>query len=188
MPKILSPKVSQRTPPRPAASYRSSQRSSSGWGHTGPVYLPGELATPNGPSIKRTEAAKRYKVKAADLDTIIPTLRQANPMGGAPIRAYNEVDVRALAERVRPGKPLPEPATPVCSSSGDHSPILAPKQGQKILRTTAMNTYQLSSQQMDEILPVSATPNVHGTITRYYNVCDVEVLAARVAERRNMRH
>ncbi|KAJ7221144.1 hypothetical protein B0H12DRAFT_1151763 [Mycena haematopus] len=183
MPKFSSPKASQsQTPPRSTPTRtptRTPQRYPRGWNQAGPVYLPGELATPNGPSIKRTEATKRYKITAANLDTITPILRQANPMGGAPMQTYNEVDVRALAERVRPGKPLPEPATPMGSSSGDPSPALAPREGPKILRTAAMNEYNLSSQQMDQILPISATPNIHGSITRYYNVCDVEASTNR---------
>ncbi|KAJ7688388.1 hypothetical protein B0H17DRAFT_1068431 [Mycena rosella] len=137
------------------------------------------LTAPNGTSIKRTEAVKKYKVKPADLDTITPISRQLNHMdGSAPIQVYNECDVAALALKVRPGKPLPESALlagPSSSSGG-----LAKKNGARIMRTTAVKEFKLTPAQMDQLNPVSTTPNVYGGVTKYYNRCEVEALKLRL--------
>jgi hypothetical protein len=62
-------------------------------------------------------------------------------MGGpAPIQVYNECDVAALAQRIRPRKPLPELA-PI---AGPSSPvILAKKNGRRIMRTTAIKEFKV---------------------------------------------
>ncbi|KAJ6627474.1 hypothetical protein B0H10DRAFT_1994737 [Mycena sp. CBHHK59/15] len=140
------------------------------------------LAAPSGPSIKRTEATKRYKIKATDLDTIAPISRQPNHMGGsAPIQVYNECDVIALTEKIRPGKPLPLPQL----ASPSTSPIaLAKKSGRRIMRSTAIQEFNLTPAQMDQLNPVSTTPNAYGSVTKYYNRCDVENLKQRVQELR----
>jgi hypothetical protein len=60
--------------------------------------------------------------------------------GSAPIQVYNECDVAALAQRIRPGKPLPELA-PI---AGPSSPvILAKKNGRRIMRTTAIKEFKV---------------------------------------------
>ncbi|KAJ7087192.1 hypothetical protein B0H15DRAFT_843000 [Mycena belliarum] len=147
---------------------------------TAPSTIP--LTAPDGPSIKRTEATKKYKLKAADLDTITPISRQPNHMGGsAPIQVYNERDVAALALNLRPGKPLPELASVAGSSS---SGPLAHKHGRRIMKTSAMKEFKLSSSQMDQLKPVSMTPNAYGTVTKYYNRCDVENLKSRLEQLR----
>ncbi|KAJ7283451.1 hypothetical protein C8J57DRAFT_1120976 [Mycena rebaudengoi] len=139
------------------------------------------LAAPNGPSIKRTEAVKKYKIKATDLDTIQPISRQLNHMGGsAPIQVYNESDVVALTQRVRPGKPLPSDSTPASSSSTPAAVVLAKKNGRRIMRTTAIKEFKLTANQLDQLNPVSVAPNAYGTTTKYYNRCDVENLKQRV--------
>ncbi|KAJ6516247.1 hypothetical protein C8R45DRAFT_237348 [Mycena sanguinolenta] len=148
-----------------------------------PVTPSTDLATPNGPSISRTEAKNKYKVKTTDLDTIKPISRVPNRvhMGGALIQTYNECDVAALARRVRPGKPLPELA-PV---AGPSSPVgLANKNGPRIMRTTAMKEFKLTATQMDQLSPISMTPNGYGTVTKYYNRCDVENLKFRLEQLR----
>jgi len=147
-----------------------------------PITAPntGLLAKANGPSIKRTEATKKYKIKASDLDTITPISRQPNHMGGSALmQTYNECDVAALAQRLRPGKPLPELA-PV---AGPSSP-LAKKNGPRIMRTTAIREFKLTPTQMDQLNPVSMTPNAYGTVTKYYNRCDVENLKLRLEQLR----
>ncbi|KAJ6539000.1 hypothetical protein B0H19DRAFT_1176616 [Mycena capillaripes] len=138
------------------------------------------LATPNGPSIKRTEATKKYKIKATDLDTITPISRQPNHMGGSSlIQVYNECDVAALTQRM--GKPLPEVA-PMAPAA-----VLAKKNGPRIMRTTAMKEFKLTPTQIDQLNPVSATPNAYGTVTKYYNRCDVENLKLQLEQLRPAR-
>ncbi|KAJ7873332.1 hypothetical protein B0H14DRAFT_2720299 [Mycena olivaceomarginata] len=134
----------------------------------------GLLATPNGPSIKRTAAQTKYKVKPTDLDTITPISRQPNPMGGsAPMQIYNECDVAALAQKLRPGKPLPALAGP-SSPAG-----LAKKTGRQIMRSAAVKEFKLTPAQLDQLQPVSMKPNAYG-VTKYYNRCDVENLKLRL--------
>lgn len=58
--------------------------------------------------------------------------------GSAPIQVYNECDVAALAQRVRPGKPLPEMGS---SSAGPL--VLAKKNGPRIMRTTAVREFKV---------------------------------------------
>ncbi|KAJ6567215.1 hypothetical protein DFH09DRAFT_1156348, partial [Mycena vulgaris] len=96
----------------------------------------------------------------------------ATPNGSSIV--YNEYDVAALALMVRPGKPLPEVA-PVAGSNSSGG-ILAKKNGRRIMRTTAMKEFKLIPSQMDQLNPVSMTPNAYGTVTKYYNRCDVETL------------
>ncbi|KAF8211502.1 hypothetical protein K438DRAFT_1807425 [Mycena galopus ATCC 62051] len=139
------------------------------------------LATANGPSIKRTAAVKKYKIKLTDLDTIKPISQLVNRvvMGAALIQIYNELDVAALAQRVRPGKPLPE----LGSETAPSSPFkLAKKNGLRIMRTKAIQEFKLTPAQMDQLDPISATPNGYGTITKYYNRCDVENLKLRLEQ------
>ncbi|KAJ7734251.1 hypothetical protein B0H16DRAFT_1380762 [Mycena metata] len=135
----------------------------------------GPLATPNGPSIKRTEATKRYKIKPTDLDTILPISRQPNFMGGAWIQTYNEGDVATLALNRRPGKPLPQ-----LGPEADPSSPLAEKKGPRIMRTTAIKEFKLTASQLDELKPISATPNSYGTVTKFYNRSDVQDLKSRL--------
>ncbi|KAJ7179463.1 hypothetical protein C8R46DRAFT_1073836 [Mycena filopes] len=128
------------------------------------------LAEPRGPSIKRTAAMKKYKLKPAQLDTITPISQQPNHMGGSSlIQVYNEEDVAALALKVRPDLPLPE----LAPEAGPSTP-LAKKNGRRIMRTTAMKEFKLTPSQMDQLNPVAATPNAYGSVTKYYNRCDVE--------------
>ncbi|KAJ7781608.1 hypothetical protein B0H16DRAFT_1499041 [Mycena metata] len=167
MPKSSPAKSSVYSPSTP----KKKSRTYTVW--RSPITAPGTgpLATPNGPPIKRTEATKKYRIKATDLDTILPVSRQPNHMGGSSlIQVYNERDVATLALNLRPGKPLPE----LAPEAGPSSP-LAKKKGRRIMRTTAMNEFKLTPTQIDELNPVSTTPNAYGTVTRYYNRCDVEV-------------
>ncbi|KAJ7755650.1 hypothetical protein DFH07DRAFT_821307 [Mycena maculata] len=102
-------------------------------------------------------------------------------MGGSSlIQVYNECDVIKLALRL--GKPLPEDI-PI---AGERSPSesFARKNGPRIMRTTAIKKFNLKASQMDQLKPVSATPNAYGTLTRYYNRCDVENLKLRLDELR----
>ncbi|KAJ7367939.1 hypothetical protein DFH08DRAFT_829831 [Mycena albidolilacea] len=169
MPKTPSPTKSPSTPKKkhPSTVWRSPTK----------TVGTGLLATPNGPSIKRTAAQTKYKVKPTDLDTITPISRQPNPMGGsAPMQIYNECDVAALAQKLRPGKPLPALA-PV---AGPSSPAgLAKKTGRQIMRSAAAKEFKLTPAQLDQLQPVSMKPNAYG-VTRYYNRCDVESLKLRL--------
>ncbi|KAJ7237215.1 hypothetical protein B0H12DRAFT_1139447 [Mycena haematopus] len=176
IPQTPSPTKSSARPPSTPARKRPYVAGS-------PVTPSPDLAAPNGPSISRTEAKNKYKVKTTDLDTIKPIRRVRNyiNMGGALIQTYNECDVAALVRRLRPGKPLPELA-PVASPS---SPVaLAKKNGRRIMRTTAIREFKLTPTQMDQLNPVSMTPNGYGTITKYYNRCDVENLKLRLEQLR----
>ncbi|KAJ7667660.1 hypothetical protein DFH06DRAFT_1183196 [Mycena polygramma] len=174
-PTSKSPSKSPSTPKKP--------RTYTVW--RSPVTAPNTspLATPNGPSIKRTAAVTKYKIKPADLDTILPISRQPNHMGGsALIQVYNESDVAALTQRVRPGKPLPELA-PVAGPSS--AVVLAKKNGRQSNKPhflRLLNAFQLTSTQMDQLNPVSTTPNAYGTVTKYYNRCDVENLKLRIEQ------
>ncbi|KAJ7162574.1 hypothetical protein C8R43DRAFT_990762 [Mycena crocata] len=172
------PRSPSKSPSKPPAATPKKSRTYTVW--KSPITAPSAtpLPTPNGPSIKRTEAAKKYKVKATDLDTIEPISRQPNHMGGsALIQVYNECDVASLAQRLRPGKLLPELGS---HSSGPSGPPLAKKNGPRIMRTTAMKKFKLTPTQMDQLNPVSITPNAYGTTTTYYNRCDVENLKSQL--------
>ncbi|KAJ7122788.1 hypothetical protein C8R44DRAFT_784553 [Mycena epipterygia] len=180
MPKSPSKSPAKSASKSPSTPKSTSPKSRRTW--RSPITAPSTtpLAAPNGPSIKRTEATVKYKIKATDLDTITPISKQPNHMGGsAPIQVYNECDVAALAQRVRPGKPLPE-----MGSSSTGPLLLAKKNGRRIMRTTAMNEFNLKPHQMDQLTPISITPNAYGTLTKYYNRCDVENLKERLGELR----
>ncbi|KAK7061416.1 hypothetical protein R3P38DRAFT_2829363 [Favolaschia claudopus] len=139
----------------------------------------GELAVANGPFIKRTKAVEKYKIKATDLDTIKPISRQQNHMGGSSlIQTYNECDVAALAQRLRPGKPLPE-LSPMANPV-----VLAKKNGPRIMKTTAITKFKLRKAEIEQLTPISMTPNAYGSLTTYYNRCDVENLKSRLEQLR----
>ncbi|KAJ7495678.1 hypothetical protein B0H11DRAFT_1857473 [Mycena galericulata] len=146
----------------------------------------GPVTTPDGPSIKRTEAKNKYKLKLSDLDKITPIFREPNYHGGgSQIQTYNECDVVKLALEVRPGKPLPEDipfATLPFAGPASPSTTLAEKKGRRIMRTTACTRFNLTPRQLDSILPISAAPNVYGQTTKYYNLCDVEDLAKKLGK------
>ncbi|KAJ6510182.1 hypothetical protein C8R47DRAFT_1096981 [Mycena vitilis] len=178
-PPKTSSKPATKSPSKPPSTPKK-PRTYTVWRSPVTAHNTSPLATPNGPSIKRTAAVAKYKIKAADLDTILPISRQPNHMGGsALIQVYNESDVAALAQRVRPGKPLPEIAPAAGPSS---AVVLAKKNGRRIMRTTAMTEFKLTSTQMDQLNPVSTTPNAYGTVTKYYNRCDVENFKMRLEQ------
>lgn len=58
--------------------------------------------------------------------------------GSAPMQIYNECDVAALAQKLRPGKPLPALAGP-SSPAG-----LAKKTGRQIMRSAAVKEFKVA--------------------------------------------
>jgi len=126
---------------------------------------------------------KKYKLKAADMETLTPISVSMNPRGGANIQIFRESGVATLAAQVHPAS-----QAQIASSSNQSAESdvyeLAPKNGKKILRTKAMKLYKLTPSQIDSINPVSVLPNPHGKGTmRHYNLCDVEALAEQVPRR-----
>ncbi|RDB22282.1 hypothetical protein Hypma_010571 [Hypsizygus marmoreus] len=140
--------------------------------YTSPTRSSLNVSPRKGAWILKTDAIKKYKLGRTDFDAILPVEVRKNPRGGADIMKYNDCDVQALAQRLRSGEGLPSTS----SSSADDTALAKPN-GRRIMRTNAMKEYNLKSNQMDRIKPISSTPNVHGSNTRFYNVCDVEALA-----------
>ncbi|KAJ3872536.1 hypothetical protein F5051DRAFT_421279 [Lentinula edodes] len=138
--------------------------------------------------ILRQDAAKTYKLQLKDLDLIDPIEVQPNPHGRGEMRKYNERDVAALARRLHYAKASNTTMIAVSSTDGG-STVLTPAQilavpsGPRILRTHALNDFDLTRAQLDTIRPISVEPNPHGPRSqsmRYYNLCDVEALHKRL--------
>ncbi|KAF9466855.1 hypothetical protein BDZ94DRAFT_1249947 [Collybia nuda] len=150
---------------------------------------PAQPATPRegGGTIFRTEAAKKYRLAPADLDSILPVeIRRNNHGGPYPIKIYNISDVKALVARLAGKSPTYNPSTPTKESTGvvPKTPELAEKKpGGRIMRSTAMKRFKLKGPQLDRILPISIKPNPYqksGGDMRFYNLRDVEELHASV--------
>ncbi|KAJ7343194.1 hypothetical protein DFH08DRAFT_1009633 [Mycena albidolilacea] len=112
-----------------------------------------KLAQRSGRWITKTAAMKTYNLGSSDMDAILPVSDVRNPRNYLMrVKAYNIRDVVALARRIR-------------SSSQSLGYAVA-----------------LESVQIDRIRPVRELPNPHSAGTmRFYNRCDVQVLADSIA-------
>ncbi|KAJ7286091.1 hypothetical protein C8J57DRAFT_1286701 [Mycena rebaudengoi] len=133
---------------------------------------PQQLAPRNGVTILLTQAKTKYRLAATDLASILSVSVKRNPNGGRhPMKTYNVVDVEALAARLRAGAATAPP-----------SGLATPTAGGQIMRTHAMQQFNLTGVQLDRLVPVREIPNnhKHNTITRFYNRSDVQRLADEV--------
>ncbi len=83
---------------------------------------------------KRTDAAKEFRLKPADLDTLTPTRQRDNPYGGK-VTFYKIDEVEALAERLH--------EDPSSSQSPNRPPVTRKKKGGSITKTDAMAHYSM---------------------------------------------
>lgn len=129
------------------------------------------LAEPNGEAILKTAAQKEYKLSPADLLELNPVSDQKSFHGGSHnIQKFNRCDVKWLAENVKKRK----------------EGKLATKKGGEISRSRAKEDYGLTVDQLNTILPCTEKPNPwrqsEYETARYYNICDVEALQAKVRD------
>ncbi|PBK61780.1 hypothetical protein ARMSODRAFT_964579 [Armillaria solidipes] len=124
-------------------------------------------------TIKRTDAAKEFRLKPADLDTLTPARQRDNPYGGK-VTFYKIDEVEALAERLR--------EDPSSSQSPNRPPVTRKKKGGSITKTDAIARYSLQAVHMDGIKPreVKKNPHDESRSMYIYNVVDVEELAKGV--------
>ncbi|KAK0442726.1 uncharacterized protein EV420DRAFT_1649614 [Desarmillaria tabescens] len=124
-------------------------------------------------TIKRTDAAKEFRLKPADLDTLTPTRQRDNPYGGK-VTFYKIDEVEALAERLRE-----DPST---SQSLSRPPVTRKKKDGSITKTDAEAHYSLQPVHLDGIKPreVKKNPHDESRSMYIYNVVDVEELAKAV--------
>ncbi|KAF9045717.1 hypothetical protein BDZ89DRAFT_1058680 [Hymenopellis radicata] len=125
------------------------------------------------PLIKRTDAAKLYKLKPADLDTLLPAKILDNFYGGQ-TKKYNTGDVERLAAQLK--------NDPSSSAALSRPACTTKKKGGTIMKTQAMQDYQLTAADMGSIKPRQVKENPHGdTEFMYvYNLVDVKELAKTV--------
>ncbi|KAK0184015.1 hypothetical protein F5146DRAFT_1076588 [Armillaria mellea] len=114
-------------------------------------------------TIKRTDAAKEFRLKPADLDTLTLARQRDNPYGGE-VTFYRIDEVEALAERLR--------EDPSSSQSLNRPSVTRKKKGGSITKTDALAHYSLQLVHLDGIKPREST--------YIYNVVDVEELAKGV--------
>ncbi|KAJ7744992.1 hypothetical protein DFH07DRAFT_20556 [Mycena maculata] len=114
------------------------------------------------PNLKQVKA--QHKLAGSDLDSLNYVLTPNTKHPGHS-KEYRESDIIALAARL---KSLPA----------------SPPNGPHIIRSHAMQQYDLKDEQMNRIHPVGSGPNPHGgdRVVRYYNVSDVEALVRAIQE------
>jgi len=145
------------------------------------------LAVRNGPSITKSKALKKYKLKAEDLNSLLPVMCQPNPhdFGKTLVHAFNDIDVGNLAARLK-GETLvdvdaSQPGAPMSTAPPELQ--LAEPNGRQIFRTKAMKKYKLTQQHMERLYPTTIEVNPHnpfGPPTRKYNEKEVKALANEV--------
>ncbi|GJE92065.1 hypothetical protein PsYK624_082180 [Phanerochaete sordida] len=111
--------------------------------------------------ITQTQACQQFGLKPADLEALTPFEVVANPHGGRnPMKKYYLSQVEFLSAQLKFQKNLDV----------------------EIVRSRAIERYDLTPALMDTLVPIKTKPNPHnpGTEMRFYSVKDVEKLAERV--------
>ncbi|KAF7295411.1 hypothetical protein MIND_01080700 [Mycena indigotica] len=124
--------------------------------------------------VYRTLAMQRFNLTAEDMESIPIRARVPNPHDpDMEAITYSE---RAVEEKCWAlGKALG-----VVQEVDEDLPRLAKRRGRYILRTAACNAFNLEAWQLDRIKPFREELNPHnasGGKMRFYNVCDVKMLA-----------